>query len=463
MVAVESVTWIGSRRHPAGVLIPAMVACALAVGIEPLAAQVPQAPWGPERTQPPPSTPAAESGQPSALAEIDRLAAHTATFLRDHVPDRAGATIWVLPFMTDTGVATRLGHRLQSAVHLRLLRDYGSAEIRVAERRPLPSPALTGGVQPLPAAAAAASHALELEIQPFRETLRVVLRVFSSGAVSAGEWVDLPVSEELQELLDGTGTGAAAGRGQHAAPGAATVPAVEPGAEPGAPRTPLPSAITVDRGQQRYTTSGEDWVTLQVAAPGFYLLEGRSFSGPVTLSLHYDRTGPPVVTAREDARAGAGRDAGGLPRGVDRKLGIFSGPRRSYARIGSASEEHVAYYLRLRPLIPARRFADGTVHAVALERGTGFQTLRVFRSGSYRAVADTDDGHAELRVFSVPNMQWIAPASGAVPGDSGTVEPVPQRYELAAGDYLIEVSAPPAAPAARLCWAASDSNGGCAG
>ena len=440
----------------AGVLIAALVAGVLTAGIEPLAAQVPQAPREPEQAQTQ-SPPAAPAGQPSALAEIDRLAARAAVFFRDHVPDRAGATIWILPFMTDTGVATRLGHRLQSAVHLRLLSDYSSAEIRVVERRPLPARAAAAGAPQLPAAAASASHALALEMQPFRDTLRVVLRVFSGGSANAGEWVDLPVSEELQELLDGAGAGPAAGRAQHSAS------AARPDAESEAPRTPLPSAITVDLGQQRFTTAGVDWVALQVPAPGFYLLEGRSFSGPLTLSLHYDRSEPPVVTAREDAPAGAGRATDGLPRGVDRKLGIFSGPRRSYARIGSASEEQVAYYLRLRPLNPARRFADGTVHAVSLEQGTGFQTLRVFRSGTYRVVVETDAGHVELRVFSVPHMRSVAPAAGAPSGDSGAVAPVPRRYELAAGDYLIEVTAAPLAPVARLCWAASDSAVGCAG
>ena len=460
MAAAESVTDVRGRC-PAWALIPAVVAVVAAVtaiGIEPLSAQVPRAPQVPE------DPPAAAAVPPSALAEIDRLAAHTAEFLHRYVSDRAGATIWILPFVTDTGVATRLGHRLQSAVHLRMLSDYYRlSEIRVVERHPLPSPAPVTAAYQLPAAARSAIHALELEIQPFRDTLRVVLRVLGSGAVSAGEWVDLPVSEELQELLDGTG--AAAGRGRRSSPPTATVPAAEPGAEPETPRTPLPSAITVDRGQQRYTTHGEDWVTLQVPAPGFYLLEGRSIAGPLTLSLHYDRTGPPVVTARADAHAGAGGDGagGGLPRGVDLKLGIFSGPRRSYVRISSASQEHVAYYLRLRPLNPARRFADGTVHPVSLERGTGFQTLRVFRSSVYRVVGDTDEGRAELRVFSVPSMRPVAPVAGPRPEESGTLEPVAHRYDLAAGDYLVEVSAAPAAPAARLCWAASDSTGGCAG
>ena len=77
-------------------------------------------------------------------------------------------------------------------------------------------------------------------------------------------------------------------------PSSGDVPAAhaDADAEADAPRTPLPSAITVDRGQQRYTTGGEDWVTLQVPEPGFYLLEVRSFAGSLTLSLHHDRNGP---------------------------------------------------------------------------------------------------------------------------------------------------------------------------
>ncbi|MDE0449770.1 MAG: hypothetical protein OXH96_24155 [Spirochaetaceae bacterium] len=423
-----------------------MLLLVLAAGAAPLAAQVPRAPHAAQ------SPPAAEGGQLSAPAEIDRLAARAALLLHRHVPDRAGATIWLLPFLTDTGVPTRLGHRLQSAVHLLLLRHYRSAEIRVVQRRPIADVAPATGA--LPAGAAAAAHALELEMQPFRDILRVVLRVRGSGMVNDGESIDLPVNEELWELLDGAQAGVA--RSGDAASTAA-------GVEPEASRTPLPSAIAVGQGQHRYTTAGEDWVALQVPAPGFYLLEGRSFAGPLEVSLHYDRGGAPVVAAREDAPSPAGGDPEGLPRGVDRTLGIFSGPRSSYARVSTTTGDEVAYYLRLRPLHAERRFADGTAHEVPLDRGTGFQTLRVFRSGFYRVVVEAGAGAAELRVFGVPHMRSVAPASGAQPAERGSTGTAGQRYELAAGDYLVEVTSAPAARAARLCWAASDSSAGCAG
>ena len=130
----------------------------------PVAAQDARAPLQQERA------PAEQGDQSSALAELDRLAVLTAAFVRDHVPDRAGETIWLLPFVTDTGMATRLGHRLQSSVHLRLLRGYGATRIRVVERRPLPSPAAMEPARRLPAGAASARHAVEVEIQPFRDT-----------------------------------------------------------------------------------------------------------------------------------------------------------------------------------------------------------------------------------------------------------------------------------------------------
>lgn len=427
-----------------------MVAGALVAGAGPAAAQA-------GRTAPVEESPAAAQDDRSpALAEIDRVAERAAAFVHTHVPDRAGVTIWVLPFVTDTGAATRLGHRLQSAVHLRLLRGFRLAETRVVERRPLAVAAAADGPPPLPAGATSARHALELEIQPFRDTLRVVLRMISAGTVIAGEWVDLPVNEELrelQELLDGAG--AARWR-------PATVPysGDAPLAEPAPPRTPPPSVITVDGGQQRYTAGGEDWVTVQVPEPGFYLLEGLSFSGPLTLSVHHDRGGPPVVTAREDSSSVAGGDDG-LPRGVHRLLGLFSGPRRSHARVTTASGDEVAYFLRLRPLNPSRRFADGTVYAVPLQRGTGFQTLRVFRSGTYRVVTDATAGEVRLRVFSVPHMRAVTPVAATPPTEAGMVETGAHRYELSAGDYLIEVTAP-ATRTARMCWAASDSTGGCA-
>ena len=420
------------RLRAAGVLL-----LALAAGSVPLAAQ---------------TRPAEEGDQLSALAEIDRLAARAAVLLHRQVPDRAGVTIWLLPFLTDTGVPTRFGHRLQSAVHLRLLRLFRATEIRAVERRPIADVAPATGV--VPAGAASAAHALELEMQPFRDILRVVLRVRSSGMVSDGEWIDLPVTEELWELLDGAEAGTS---------GPGDVASAAAGVEPVAPRTPLPSAISVDQGQHRYTTAGDDWVALQVPAPGFYLLEGRSFAGPLEVSLHYDRSGAPVVTARGGAPSPAGGDADGLPRGVDRKLGIFSGPRESYARVSTTGGDEVAYYLRLRPLDAERRFADGTVHAVPLDRGTGFQTLRVFRSGSYRVVAEAAAAEADLRVFGVPHMRSVAPYSGAQPEQRGADGAGGRRYELAAGDYLVEVTSTPAARAARLCWEAFDSSAGCSG
>ena len=434
-------TWRWRRPHSAVVLL-----LALAAGAAPLAAQVPRAPHAAQ------SPHAAEGGESSARAEIDRLAARAAVFLHRRVPDRTGATIWLLPFLTDTGAATRLGHRLQSAVHLRLLRDYRSAEVRVVERRPVAGATPATGA--LPAGATSAAHALELEIQPFRDILRVVVRVRRSGMVSDGEWIDLPVNEELWELLDGAEAGA---------PRSGDGASVAADVGPEAPRTALPSVIPVHQGQHRYTTAGEDWVALQVPAPGFYLLEGRSFAGPLQVSLHHDRSGAPVVTARADAPSPAAADPGGLPRGVDRKLGIFLGPRRSYARISTTTGDEVAYYLRLRPLDAARRFGDGTVHEVALDRGTGFQTLRVFRSGTYRVVVEAGAGEAELRVFGVPHMRTVAPVAASQTAERGSTGTGGRRYELAAGDYLIEVTSAPAARAARLCWAASDSSAGCAG
>lgn len=414
-----------------------MLLLALAAGSAPIAAQ---------------SRPAEEGDQLSAPAEIDRLAARAAVLLQRQVPDRAGATVWLLPFLTDTGVPTRLGHRLQSAVHLRLLRHYRSTEIRVVERRPIADVAPATGS--LPAGAASAAHALELEMQPFRDILRVVLRVRSTGMVSDGEWIDLPVNEELWELLDGAEAGTSrSGGGASAAAGV----------EPVAPRTPLPSSISVDQGQHRYTTAGDDWVALQIPAPGFYLLEGRSFAAPLEVSLHYDRGGAPVVTARDDTPSPAGGGPDGLPRGVDRKLGIFSGPRESYARVSTTTGDEVAYYLRLRPLDAERRFADGTAHEVPLDSGTGFQTLRVFRSGSYRVVVEAAAAAADLRVFGVPHMRSVTPDSGVQPAERGPTGAGGRRYELAAGDYLIEVTSTPAARAARLCWEAFDSSAGCAG
>ena len=146
-------------------------------------------------TTPPPQAPAV-----AAVEEIDRVADRWADLVVRQVPDTAGTTLWLLPFVTDSGTATRFGHRLQSAIHLRLLRRYQHTRVYAVTALPARgAAAVTEDAQ----LAATSRDALAIEIQPFHETVRVVLRLLRSGRLRAGDWVDLTASTEISELLDG--------------------------------------------------------------------------------------------------------------------------------------------------------------------------------------------------------------------------------------------------------------------
>ena len=102
-------------------------------------------------------------------------------------------------------------HRLRSAVHLRLLRRYRQTAVAAVEvalptaRGPGAPPTAAASTAPAPAAPASATtgNSLTAEIQPFRDTIRIVLKVLRGGRLEAGDWIDLDTSAELRDLLDG--------------------------------------------------------------------------------------------------------------------------------------------------------------------------------------------------------------------------------------------------------------------
>ena len=496
----------------------------------------------------------------SAVEEIDRVAVRAAELLLDHVPDTAGATLWLLPFLTDTGVVTRLGHRLQSAVHLRLLDHYRLTAVQaVAVLPPRPAGVAAEDVR----RTAGAGDALAIEIQPFRATIRIVLRLSHAGKLRAGDRIDLDAGPELRELLDRAGD-------RPADPREVTDPATpasrrlidpyEPDDDPGfevivdlaamteferaltrgdrdrfaflvreatsvtvetvtevdvqlllyrkgdhfpffasgagfdgsgsrlelnleagwyvaelvgfSDRTtgdyrivighrgsvivpgagaliPLPPTISPDQPQTRYTTGGEDWIELQVPAPGFYLLAARSFGAPLAMALHHDRAAPPVAHA-----ANVGPET--APGGVERALALFAGRRVVHVRIDTGAQQQAAYHLSLTPLSAPRRFADAASFAIDLDRGVGFHTLRIFSAGIYAASIRDRLGGWTMRVFGVPDMDPItARPDSAVPGTIA--------YELAAGDYLVELAVPDRGEQMWVCWTTADAALRCGG
>ena len=367
---------------------------------------------------------------PSAVEVIDLVATRASDFLLGQVPDTTGEALWLAPFLTDTGAVTRLGHRLQSAIHLRLLEHYRSTTLHaVATLPPHPTAALaTTEVWPAPLTAGA-GYALALELQPFRDTIRIVLRLLRAGELQAGDRIDVDASPELRELLDGTGQPAAGLRAL-----------IDPTA---------PSTVTVDQSQIRYIGGGEDWLELRVPAPGFYLLEARSFGVPLDLALYHDRGAPPVVAAwpSRSARATQGgpdsEPGGGLS-----AVALFAGRRITYVRVSTATQQQTAYHLLLTLLSPPRRFADAAPFALASDRGVAFHTLRIFAAGTYAATLRERPDTLTMRVFGVPDMALIA--ARADPALRG-----PTEYDLRAGDYLVEIAVSEPRDRLWVCWAAT--------
>ena len=505
---------------------------------------------------------------PSAVEAIDFVALRAVDFLLEQLPDTSGEALWLTPVLTDTGAATRLGHRLQSALHLLLLDHYRRTTVHaVATLSPYPGATATADGRPVPGP----GSALAVEIQPFRGTIRFVLRLLQAGELRAGEMIDLTAFPELHELLDYPAARPALPR----AATDATMPAAprradpyEPDDDPGLevvvdlgvrteldrvlgrgdrdrfaftvseatpvlvetvteldtqlllyrerehipfaasgsaaagggarlelslaagryvaevvgfsdrtageyriaigrggpapeadalPRVPLPATIKPDQAQTRYTSGGEDWLALLVPAPGFYLLEARSFGAPLRLSLYHDRGAPPVVAPRAVATGSvvAERAEPAAGRGDD-AVALFADRRAVHARIATATGQEAAYHLLFRPLSPARHFADAAPFALEVDDGIAFHTLRIFGEGTYAAtIRDGGDGH-NLRLFGVPEMELIA-ARADVAGTQST------EFDLAAGDYLVELVVPEPRERLWLCWVASGAALRCGG
>ena len=505
------------------------------------------------------SEPLSGFSTPSAVEAIDFVALRAVDFLLEQLPDTSGEALWLAPVLTDTGTATRLGHRLRSALHLLLLDHY---------RRTTVHAVTADGSHP--AAAPAPASALAVEIQPFRGTIRFVLRLLRAGELRAGEMIDLTAFPELHELLDypaARPVPRAATDAAVPAPPRATDP-YEPDDDPGLevvvdlgarteldrvlgrgdrdrfafmvseatpvlvetmteldtqlllyrerehvpfaasgsaaagggarlelsltagryvaevvgfsdrttgeyriaigrgggvpapnalPRVPLPPTIKPDQAQTRYTSGGEDWLELQVPAPGFYLLEARSFGAPLSLSLYHDRAAPPVVAPRAVATGSvlAERVEPAVRRGDD-AVALFADRRAVHARVATATGQEAAYHLLFRPLSPARRFADAAPFALDVDHGIAFHTLRIFGAGTYAATIGDGVDAPNLRLFGVPEMELIAALADAA--GKGSTE-----YDLAAGDYLVELVAPEPREHLRVCWVASGAALRCGG
>jgi hypothetical protein len=118
------------------------------------------------------------------VEEIDRIAAAAAELAARRIKDEGGVTLSLSPFLTDSGEATALGNRLHSATHLQLLAAFANVTVDGSATTP-----------------AGRGFTLTAEIQPFRETVRVLVQLLRNRTLHDGLHIDVPTSAELQELL----------------------------------------------------------------------------------------------------------------------------------------------------------------------------------------------------------------------------------------------------------------------
>ena len=128
-------------------------------------------------------------GQPDLVVEIDRIASAATALAARRVKDDAAVTLILAPFLTDSGAATPLGSRIRSATQLQLLSTFSAARVSALHADDEPASTNDGG------------FTLSAEIQPFRQTVRIVVMLLRDRTVQDGLRVDLPMSAEVQELL----------------------------------------------------------------------------------------------------------------------------------------------------------------------------------------------------------------------------------------------------------------------
>ncbi len=145
---------------------------------------------------------AAAGAWAGTLEQIDRAVEEIGAFVQRSVPDQAGSTIVVAPFLSDRLGRNLLGDRLKSELELHLAGAYHQARVKsAAPGSPAAAAAGRPAAQP-PAGAGPGVYTVAGEIQSYPEAVRILCRIVRpDGSLGGGTRVDIPSTAELRELL----------------------------------------------------------------------------------------------------------------------------------------------------------------------------------------------------------------------------------------------------------------------
>ncbi len=249
----------------------------------------------------------------TTVQRIDRIAEAAVQLVAAAAPDAPDATVRLLPFLTDAGERTRFGHRLRSVVYLRLLRHYRETSVTAAAATPVAESTAADAA----AASSAAAFDLEIEIQPFRAVVRLLVKVMHAGGLHSGDWVDLDYSPELRDLL-----GDAAAAADRSPVPATTRPDPLPGSngeDPFEPDDVAGAEVVIDPAAAtaftRFLTPGDrDRFSFYLGQPATVVLETTTEldsqlllyadRDSVPFSVNGDRTGGGGSRLRQELEAG---------------------------------------------------------------------------------------------------------------------------------------------------------------
>ena len=119
------------------------------------------------------------------LEEIDRVSDAIVSLMERNLKPDIKPTVNLLPFLTDDGKESTLGNRIHSNAKLHLLKNASINSSSSIELLDTQTP-----------------YTLSAELQPFQNTVRILIELHLFDKMIDGESVDLPLTNEIIYLLE---------------------------------------------------------------------------------------------------------------------------------------------------------------------------------------------------------------------------------------------------------------------
>lgn len=119
------------------------------------------------------------------LEEIDRVSDAIVSLMERNLKPDIKPTVNLLPFLTDDGKESTLGNRIHSNAKLHLLKNASISSSSSIELLDTQTP-----------------YTLSAELQPFQNTVRILIELHLFDKMIDGESVDLPLTNEIIYLLE---------------------------------------------------------------------------------------------------------------------------------------------------------------------------------------------------------------------------------------------------------------------